>query len=78
MNNFRKELQDIINKNSLENGSNTPEFILAEYLVDCLNAFDKATSKRTAYFNANDLYLNLKENECKTACVEECFCTGHA
>lgn len=30
MHNFRKELQTLINKNSLENGSDTPDFILAD------------------------------------------------
>ncbi len=39
---FRKELQHVINKCSMENGSDTPDFILAEYLTDCLRAFDHA------------------------------------
>jgi hypothetical protein len=45
--NFRKELRHLINKHSIENGSDTPDFILAEYLKDCLKAFDKATKRRT-------------------------------
>jgi hypothetical protein len=43
---FIKELQELINKYSMENGSNTPDFILAEYLRDCLVAFDKAVHVR--------------------------------
>jgi hypothetical protein len=38
--NFKTELADLINKHSKENGSNTPDFILAEYLNSCLINFD--------------------------------------
>lgn len=47
---FRTELEHIINRNSKENGSDTPDFILAEYLADCLVAFDKAVTKRTEWY----------------------------
>jgi hypothetical protein len=43
---FRKELQELINRNSKENGSNTPDYILAEYLENCLAAFDRAVNLR--------------------------------
>jgi hypothetical protein len=33
---FRDELEELINRHSMENGSNTPDFVLAEYLVKCL------------------------------------------
>jgi len=46
---FRKELESLINRHSMENGSNTPDFILAEYLSDCLTAFDKANSNRARW-----------------------------
>ena len=32
MSNFRNKLADLINSESLENNSNTPDFILANYL----------------------------------------------
>ena len=50
MDNFRNELEVIINKNSMENTSNTPDFILAEYLVNCLKAFDLATLRRESWY----------------------------
>jgi len=53
MEKFRKELESLINKNSKENGSDTPDFILAEYLTDCLAAFDKATRKRIVWYGNN-------------------------
>jgi hypothetical protein len=49
MNNFRNELAQLINRYSMENGSNTPDFILAAFLESCLEAFDKAVSARTAW-----------------------------
>lgn len=39
--NFVFELQNLINKYSRESDSNTPDFLLAEYLEDCLNAYNK-------------------------------------
>jgi hypothetical protein len=50
---FRKSIEVLINSKSLENGSDTPDFILAEYLVDCLTAFDKAVNKREKWLNKN-------------------------
>jgi len=35
---FRLEIEQAINRNSKENGSDTPDFILAQYLIDCLAA----------------------------------------
>jgi hypothetical protein len=48
---FRKELENLINKQSMENGSDTPDMILANYLTDCLRAFDMATTDRTKWYN---------------------------
>lgn len=44
---FRAEFIRLLNWHSKENGSNTPDFILADYLIDCLNAWDKAVTRRT-------------------------------
>ena len=48
---FRDDLEKLINKYSRENGSNTPDFILAEYLCDCLAFFDKAVRRREQWYN---------------------------
>lgn len=50
MSDFRKELENLINRFSKENGSNTPDFILAEFLSDSLEAFDKATKLRSGWY----------------------------
>lgn len=51
---FRHELAKLINVYSLENGSNTPDFLLAEYLATCLDAFDKAVVARESWHGRMD------------------------
>ena len=43
---FEQDLRRLINKHCVENLSNTPDFILAEYLSSCLYAFNFATNRR--------------------------------
>ena len=50
MSNFVGELQALINRNCVENGSGTPDFILAHYMSDCLTAFNAATNRREAWY----------------------------
>jgi hypothetical protein len=50
MKNFKDELRELINKYCKENGSNTPDFILAEYMDACLKAFNKSVNKREAWY----------------------------
>lgn len=50
MSEFQKELSALINKHSLENLSDTPDFILAQYLADCLHAFNVATNQRISWY----------------------------
>ncbi len=49
MSKFRKELEELINKHSRENVSDTPDFILADYLYASLEAFDKAVYMRDKF-----------------------------
>lgn len=51
---FRKDLEHLINSHSRENGSNTPDFILAEFLGDCLAAWDKNVSRRSQWYGGRD------------------------
>ena len=46
---FNDELRDLINKQSRENDSGTPDFILAGYMLDSLRAFERATVRREHY-----------------------------
>lgn len=49
---FREQLEHLINWNSKESGSNTPDFLLAEYLTACLAAFDNAVTARDKWYGA--------------------------
>lgn len=51
---FRRELEHLINRYSMENGSNTPDFMLAEYLIGCLKNFDLIVNKRTQWYRNED------------------------
>jgi hypothetical protein len=51
---LRKEIESALNRNCAENGSNTPDFILAEYLMDCLLAFDKTVKRRAQWYGRID------------------------
>lgn len=56
---FKDDLAAAINVNSRENGSDTPDFILAEYLNDCLAALNKAIQAREAWYK-RDLASRLQ------------------
>lgn len=47
---FLKELEKLINRESMENGSDTPDFILAGFLGDVLEAWDRAIQARETYY----------------------------
>ena len=44
--NFKRELRNIINKYSKDNDSNTPDFILGQFLEGCLFLFTIAVQQR--------------------------------
>ena len=47
---FQKELRQLINRHSRENDSNTPDWILARFMQESLNAFEQATRQRDRWF----------------------------
>lgn len=50
---FEKELEKLINKYSIENGSNTPDFLLTKYLMGCLHNYNSATNARDKYLTGD-------------------------
>lgn len=48
--NFKKDLERLVNRYSLENESETPDFILAEYLVFCLENYNKTSVAKDAHY----------------------------
>lgn len=47
---FERDIAEVINKHSRENESNTPDFILARYVVRALEAFEAASLHREKWF----------------------------
>lgn len=45
-NDLRSEIEHLINRASREGVSNTPDYILAQYLMGCLEAFETAVQQR--------------------------------
>ncbi len=50
MNDLEKELSALLNSVSREDDSNTPDFILAELMIQCLDAFELASNKRESWY----------------------------
>ena len=57
MTEFQTKLTALLNECCAENGSDTPDYILADYLVSCLKAFDRATNARSKWHG----YIPLHE-----------------
>lgn len=47
---FEKELEQLINKHCKENDSDTPDFILAEFLSVCLVAWNAGVCAREEWY----------------------------
>ena len=47
---LRDEIQAALNRHSAENNSNTPDFILAQFLEGCLSCFDQAVQQRETFY----------------------------
>jgi hypothetical protein len=62
MEQFRKELEQLINKHSLENGSDTPDFILADYLTMCLMVFDTTIQSREKWYGRTVAGKEIESN----------------
>ncbi len=47
---FDQELEHLLNSHSMENASNTPDFILAHYLLACLSAWNDGVQQRENWY----------------------------
>ncbi len=59
---FLGELEHLINRHSKENESNTPDFILAQYLEGCLKVFNTAVQKRETWYGRNTIPREIHPN----------------
>ena len=60
---FKRELTSLINKYCIENESDTPDFILANYMYACLVAFEKGINKRNKWYGRSDKLPLVVESE---------------
>lgn len=60
---FLRNLTDLINQASLENMSDTPDYILAEYLFDCLVTYQNVVKKRDEWFGVDMWSANKLKSE---------------
>ena len=47
---LEKEISDLLNRHSRENRSDTPDFILAKYLMGCLKNFEATFKRRDNWY----------------------------
>lgn len=52
------EMESLLNRYSAESGSNTPDFILAEYVMQCLKSFNAAVCAREAWYGRGEKAYN--------------------
>lgn len=48
---FVRDIAKVINKHSWERFSNTPDYILAEYMAGCLTVFENTIQNRATHSN---------------------------
>jgi hypothetical protein len=61
MSQLRRDLSRAINVNNAERGSNTPDFVLGEFLAKCLEAFDGAVNTRATTSGTTELVRKIAE-----------------
>ena len=55
--NFEEELRRLINKCGIDNEIDTPDFILAQYLCDCLMAYRRVSDELLQWGNTTKYKL---------------------
>jgi hypothetical protein len=52
---LQEDISALLNWHSAENPSNTPDFILAQYLLGCLEAYNTAVQQRETWYGRDPL-----------------------
>ena len=71
---LEKNLTHLINSESRENDSNTPDFLLSEFMMNCLDAFELASNKREVWYGVRLDILNNWEELIMQAIGEASMC----
>ncbi len=59
---FEQAIAEVINRYSKENENDTPDYILAQYVSDCLQAYKKAINLRDSWFQV-DMWTEDKRSK---------------
>lgn len=59
--NFEKDLEQLINRYSMESGSNTPDFLLTSFLKRCLENWNQTVKERDQWFGGS-LNIAARQN----------------
>ncbi len=60
---LERELTSLLNKECLENESDTPDFVLAKYLLNCLASYNAAVKSRDKYWGVK---MSIEHGAIKT------------
>jgi hypothetical protein len=60
---FEKELEQLINCHSVEDESDTPDFILTQYIRKCLDTWNETTRARDKWYNFKGLSVTNSAND---------------
>ena len=61
MSEFRDELTTLLNRHSMENGSDTPDFVLAAFLAGVLGEWDVAVAERERWYGRKLMRADLAD-----------------
>ena len=71
---LERKIAAAINSECRENDSNTPDFLLAEFMMACLDAFELASNKREVWYGVELGISNDWEKLIMTAIGEASMC----
>lgn len=60
---FQQELESLINRYSIENQSNTPDFILSQYIINCLKSYNIAITTRERWYGRENNQIKQEINQ---------------
>jgi hypothetical protein len=60
---FTDELEQLVNRYSIENESDTPDFILAKYIRNCLDTWNAAVKSRDQWYGFNTFHSEYSQSE---------------
>lgn len=66
MSDFIKELETLINRYSKDSASDTPDFVLADYMTECLESYTRAIARKRMHggsYSDNNTLSYCQSNE---------------